>query len=99
MRYDVQELTPSLYRLGPPALIWGSLLLFFAIAGAMSHDEPTGLAVVTPEMTSVAPSSVNEADDVPVMFDAPSAPAMRDPATVEHEALDPVGVGLGSTTR
>jgi|SRR5882672_8733755 len=95
-RYDEREVTEWLFRHGPPALAWAAIFAFFAFSGTSSRDEPRAMANMAPAL----PLMANETAGVPAMVQsAPSArePALRDPAVVAHEALDPVGVGLSTT--
>jgi hypothetical protein len=95
-RYDEREVTEWLHRHGPSALVWAALFAFFALAGVSSHDKPRPMADVVPDL----PLMANENDGVPdIVQSLQSArePALRDPAIVAHEALDPVGVGLNTT--
>ena len=91
-----RELSETLCRHAVPALGWAALFAFFAVAGALSHDEPKQMAEA-----ALAPRQMVRATDAGAQSAArtpsPREPAIRDVAVVEHEALDPVGVGLTST--
>ena len=86
----------TLHRYVGPALGWAALFAFFAVAGALSHDEPKQMAEA-----ALAPRQMVRATDAGAQSAArtpsPREPAIRDVAVVEHEALDPVGVGLTTT--
>jgi len=85
----------TLHRYVGPALGWAALFAFFAVAGALSHDEPTQMA----EAAHVPRQMAHTTDAVAqsTLRTSLRESAIRDAAVVEHEALDPVGVGLTTT--
>jgi hypothetical protein len=93
---DEQQIQGWLSRLTLPALAWAVLFVAFAAAGSMVSSQAARIAA---EASVVSPMDTGAgADLAPVLAPVAAAdPAVPDPATAEHEALDPVGAGHSTT--